>query len=181
MVDGTAAGFPVRRVVLIGFMCSGKSTVGPLLASRLGWEHLDLDHEIERRAGRRVAEIFASDGEGRFREMEAEATTALAGREGLVLSPGGGWITNPVLLDLLGEGTLSVWLRVGAEEVLRRSAAAPGERPLLRGPDPLETVRRLLAAREPLYARASLAVETAGREPGEVVEEIVRRGRLPGG
>ena len=165
---------PVRRVVLVGFMCSGKSTVGPALAGRLGWEHVDLDREIERRAGRTIPALFAEDGEGRFRALEAEATARLAGRERLVLSPGGGWITNPALLESLGAGTLSVWLRVAPEEVLERSAAAPGERPLLRGPDPLGTIRRLLAEREPLYRRAALAVETGGREPHEVVDEIVR-------
>lgn len=170
----------VRRVVLVGFMCSGKSTVGPALAARLGWEHLDLDREIERVQGRSVARIFAEGGEARFREMEAEATAALAGRSGLVLSPGGGWITNPALLERLGPGTLSVWLQVAPETVVARSAAAPGERPLLRGPDPLAAARRLLAEREPLYRRAGLAVSTDGRDPADVVSHILGEIRARG-
>lgn len=163
----------VRRVVLVGFMCSGKSTVGPALAERLGWDHLDLDREIERRDGRAIPRIFAEDGEARFRELEEEATAGLTGREQLVLSPGGGWITNPALLDALGRGTLSVWLQVRPETVLARSATAPGERPLLRGPDPLAAIRLLLASREPLYRRASLAVPTDGRDPADVVSYIL--------
>jgi shikimate kinase len=97
-----------------------------------------------------------------------------------VLSPGGGWITRPELLGLLGAGTLSVWLKVGAEEAVRRAAAAPGERPLLAGADPLAAARRLLAEREPLYARADLVVETEGRSPVEVAEEIEREVRRRG-
>jgi shikimate kinase len=170
----------VRRIVLVGFMCSGKSTVGPALAARLGWEHLDLDREVERRDGRPVPRIFAEEGEPRFRALEAEATAALAGRERVVLSPGGGWITNPALLEALGAGTLSVWLRVSPGEVLARSVSSPGERPLLRGPDPLETVRALLAAREPFYRRADLAVETDGRAPEQVAGQILREAEARG-
>lgn len=164
----------VERVVLVGFMASGKTAVGAELARRLGWAHVDLDREIERRAGRSVAEIFAADGEAAFRRMEAEATAEVAKRSGVVLSPGGGWITNPALAESLGPGTLTVWLRVSAGEAVRRAGAAPGERPLLAGPDPLGAARRLLEARTPLYARAGLAVETEGATPAGVAEEIER-------
>jgi shikimate kinase len=167
-------------VVLLGFMGAGKTVVGALLAERLGWTHVDLDREIERREGRRIAEIFAADGEARFRQLEAEATARVGRSAGIVLSPGGGWITRPELLGLLGAGTLSVWLKVGAEEAVRRAAAAPGERPLLAGADPLAAARRLLAEREPLYARADLVVETEGRSPVEVAEEIEREVRRRG-
>ena len=153
-------------------MASGKSAVGAELARRLGWAHVDLDREVERAAGRTIREIFAADGEAAFRRMEAEATMRIAGRTGVVLSPGGGWITNPALLDALGLGTLSVWLRVSPEEALRRSGAQRGERPLLAGADPLAAMRRLLAQREPSYARAHLAVLTDGRSVGELADEI---------
>jgi shikimate kinase len=153
-------------------MCSGKSAVGAELARRLGWTHLDLDREIERAAGRSVRDIFAAKGEAAFRRMEAEATARVAGRTGIVLSPGGGWITTPDLLDALGPGTLCVWLRVSPEEAVRRAAAEPGERPLLAGADPLAAVRRLLAERERFYARAHAAVLTDGRSVGELADEI---------
>ncbi|HEX2079898.1 MAG TPA: shikimate kinase [Longimicrobium sp.] len=163
---------PLARVVLVGMMCSGKSAVGAALAPRLGWTHIDLDREIERAAGRTVREIFAAEGEAAFRRMEAEATARIAGRTGIVLSPGGGWMMNPALLDSLGVGTLCAWLQVSPEEAVRRSLAAPGERPLLAGADPLAAVRRLLAEREPHYARAQLALPTDGRSADEVAAEL---------
>ncbi len=172
----------MRRVVLLGGMCSGKSTTARALARLLGWTTVDLDGEVERLAGATVAEVFARDGEARFRALEAEATRALAGREGVVLAPGGGWATNPDLLPSLGPGTLSAWLRVTPEVALRRSGARPGTRPLLRGPDPLGTLRRLLAEREPLYARAEVAVDTDDLSPAQVAArleaEIRARGTL---
>lgn len=171
---------PIERIVLVGMMCSGKSAVGAALAELLGWAHVDLDREIERASGRPVREIFASEGEAAFRRMEAEATRRIAERTRVVLSPGGGWITNPDLLDALGPGTLCVWLQVSPEEAVRRSAAAPGERPLLAGPDPLGAVRRLLAEREPFYARAHLVLPTDGRSVGGAARDIHAsiRGRI---
>ncbi|MDB4947579.1 MAG: shikimate kinase [Gemmatimonadetes bacterium] len=185
-MEGTAAE-AVERVVLVGFMCSGKTRVGRELAARLGWEQVDLDREIEARAGMRVAEIFARHGEPRFRELEAEATERVADRRRIVLSSGGGWITRPELLDRLGAGTLSVWLRVSPEQVLARSAASPGERPLLATPDPLASIHRLLAERERFYSLAQLALSTDGRRPSEIVQRIeseihrreTRSGALP--
>lgn len=171
---------PVERVVLLGFMAAGKTAVGVELARRLGWDHLDLDHEIERREGRSVAAIFASDGEARFRELEARATTELTSRTRIVISPGGGWITGAGNLEALGAGTLAVWLRVSPEEAVRRAAAAPGERPLLAGEDPLAAAR-LLEARAPLYARAGVHVDTEGRGPAEVADIIESELRARGG
>ena len=153
-------------------MCSGKSAVGAALAHRLGWEHLDLDREIERAAGRAIRDIFAAEGEAAFRRMEAEATARIARRDGVVLSPGGGWMSNPGLLDSLGPGTLCVWLQVSPEEAVRRAGAAPGERPLLAGADPLAAVRRLLGERERFYARAHLALPTDGRPVDALAEQI---------
>jgi shikimate kinase len=117
---------PVARVVLVGMMGAGKTVVGAALAARLGWTHLDLDREVERRDGRPVARIFAEDGEARFRALEAAAGAALAGRARVVLSSGGGWAARAGALESLGPGTLAVWLRVPAEEAVRRAAAAPG-------------------------------------------------------
>jgi shikimate kinase len=172
----------IRRVVLLGFMAAGKTAVGAELARRLGWRHVDLDAWIEAREGRSVAQIFAADGEGRFRELEAAATRDVGCMRGVVLSPGGGWITRPGSLDALGPGTLSVWLRVSAEEAVRRAGQSPGERPLLAGADPLGAARRLLEARAPLYARAALHVDTEGRPPAgvaSIIEAEVRARRGP--
>jgi shikimate kinase len=177
-------GQPIRRVVLLGFMGSGKSTVGPLLASRLGWRYLDLDQDIERRTGRRVTEIFRSDGEAAFRALEAAATEELLAERRLVLAPGGGWIAGHDVHGLLGADTLSVWLQVTAEVALQRLAQQRGSRPLLEVPDPLAEATRLLREREALYAHAGLHVSTVGRAPDEIaiiIEHHVHlRGHVPG-
>lgn len=173
-----------RRVVLLGFMGSGKTTVGHLLARSLGWRHLDLDAEIEREEGRAVADIFRTDGELYFRRREAELSARLLQAPEIVLSTGGGWVTNPSLFELLPADTLTVWLHASAEEVLRRlrSGTEVRRRPLLRGDDVEATVRRLLEERDALYRRARHTVPTDGREPAEIAREIesIVRGRAAG-
>lgn len=163
---------PVRRVVLVGFMASGKSTVGRRLAERLGWDFLDFDEEIERRTGLAIPDIFRRLGEPAFRALEAELTAEFGGLDRAVLAPGGGWIMQPGLLEQLAPGTLLVWLRVSPEEAVRRAMRERTHRPLLAGPDPLARARLLLAEREPLYRQADVAVDVDGRDPDEVAAEI---------
>jgi shikimate kinase len=172
MDAANSADHRIRRVVLLGFMCAGKSTVGERLAAQLGWEHLDLDTEIEHREGRRIAEIFRTDGEAYFRALEAKLTLELANRWNVVLSPGGGWITNAGLLEALQPATVTVWLQVSPREVLARLGARADERPLLDTPDPLGTIKQMLADREPLYQRADLVVPTGCRGVQAVVADI---------
>ncbi len=175
----------VRRVLLVGFMGSGKSTVGPLLAERLGWRFIDFDREVEASDGLPVAEIFRQRGEAHFRHVEARVAVRLLHEEAVVLGSGGGWAAGKGLLDGLPSGTVSVWLRVGAAEALARTAAQSGLRPLLAGANPEATARALLAERSPRYARAHLAVDTDGRTPEDVTAEILelleRHGSGPAG
>ncbi len=168
----------VERVVLVGFMAAGKTTVGRLLARRLGWTFLDFDDVIEARTGATVPQIFREQGEAAFRALEARLTEELAHAPGVVLAPGGGWITQPHLLDLLGPGSLVIWLRVSPEEAVRRALADHVHRPLLAGPDPLGKARLLLAEREPLYYLADIAVDVDERDPDDVAWEIAERIRL---
>lgn len=163
---------PPRRVVLVGGMGAGKSTVGPLLAHRLGWRFVDLDARIEECAGRSVAEVFRLEGEAGFREREATCTLELAGAERLVLAPGGGWVADARNPERLGPGSLLVWLRVSAEEALRRLRGQAAGRPLLDAPDPAAVLARLLAEREAMYTRAGLHVDTTGLAPIEVARRI---------
>jgi shikimate kinase len=154
--------------------------VGDLLARELGWAFVDLDRLVEEIEGRSVREIFARGGEAEFRRVEARVTTDVAGWARMVLAPGGGWMTNPLLGDQSAAGTLTAWLRVSAEEAVRRGAAAPGTRPLLAGADPLGDARVLLATRAPAYARADLAVDTEGVTPREVAATLARAVRRGG-
>lgn len=170
----------VRRVLLVGFMASGKSTVGPVLARALGWTFHDVDATVEAAEGRPVARIFAESGEARFRALEAAAAADLLKRDGAVVASGGGWAAAPGRLEALPEGTLSVWLRVSVEEALRRAAKDPGTRPLLDVSDPHGAARELLARRAEAYARCQVEVDTDGRTVEDVSARILARmGRDP--
>ena len=161
------------RVYLTGFMATGKSTVGPLLADRLGYRFVDLDWLVEARARQTVAELFAR-GEDVFRAAEAEALAETAHGDGLVVATGGGTLAEPANLTAARMAGAVVWLRSSEEATLRRLGDARG-RPVLAGPGgrPLqgaalaERVRALVAAREPYYAQADVVVEADG--PAEVV------------
>lgn len=172
-----AAPEAVQRIVLVGFMAAGKTTVGRHLAWRLGWEFVDFDELIESRTGRTIPEIFRVQGEAAFRAMEARLTDEFGGATRVVLSPGGGWITHPELLDSLGPGTLVVWLRISPDEAVRRAMADAVHRPLLAGPDPLHKARRLLAERESLYYLADLVVDVDARAVEDIAREIAERAR----
>lgn len=164
-------------IVLVGFMAAGKTTVGRILADRIGRDFIDLDELILRRTGRTAGAIIRSDGETAFRDVEAKITAELAGRPDLVVATGGGWGARPELAGLLGPGAIRVWLRIPAAEAVRRAAAAGEDRPLLDPDGPEEAVRRaerLLEQREPFYAAAEIVVDVEGKEPAVVVEEIVR-------
>jgi shikimate kinase len=169
---GSPPALHIDRVVLLGFMTAGKSTVGRALARRLEWDFVDFDVEIERRAGRSVREIIEGEGEEAFRAMEAALTEELAERRGLVLAPGGGWILRPEQLDRLGRATLSVWLRVSAEETVRRLRADPIDRPFRDHPDPRDAVAKMLGEREPLYRLADVSVPAEGRSVEGIAFEI---------
>lgn len=165
-----------RRLVLVGFMGSGKSTVGRLVAGALGWTFVDLDERVEADQGRSIGEIFEVLGEPHFRAIEARlAQESLAG-DALVLAVGGGWAAEPGRLEALPDGTLTVWLDVSAEEALRRVEGAPTARPLLDGADRsdrMERARALMRARAPRYALADLKVDTEGRTPEDVRDRIL--------
>jgi shikimate kinase len=171
---------PVERVVLLGFMCSGKSSVGESLARRLGWSFVDFDVEIERVEQRPVWEIIEANGEEYFRALEADLTQAASQQRFLVMAPGGGWITRPELLDALRPGTLSARLMVSAGETVRRLREDSINRPLRDDPDAAGKVAAMLADREPLFRLADLAIPAEGRSIEDVafeLEHIVRTRR----
>jgi len=163
-------------VVLVGFMAAGKTTIGRRLAELLGWRFVDFDPEIEARTGLPIPEIFRRRGEARFRALEVELTAELAAETNVVLAPGGGWMAQPGLLDLVRSGSIVIWLRVTSEEAVRRAVQDDVVRPLLEGEaDPVAAARRLLASREARYARADWVLDVDGRDPDDVVGELAER------
>jgi shikimate kinase len=171
-----------ERIVLVGFMAAGKSTVGRILADRLGWELVDFDDAIRRRTGRSPGELIRAEGEAAFRALEAEVTAELASREKVVLAPGGGWLTEPGPAASLGDGTVTVWLRVSPAEAVRRAESDGTDRPLMGPPEGrVDRVARLLRDREPLYETADLVVDVDDEEPARIAETILARLRLTTG
>ncbi len=156
-------------------MASGKTTVGKLVAERLGFDFADLDDVIAAGAGASVAQMFAIHGEAGFRQRESEAVRKAAGRRRTVFATGGGAACREENLAVMLEAGRVIALTVSAEEAVRRAGDASG-RPLLdRQLDKLAAARSLLAAREPFYARAELRVATDGRSAGEVADEVMRQ------
>lgn len=167
----TASG-SIRRVLLVGFMGSGKTLVGQALARRLGWDFRDFDQEVRFRVGLPIPEIFRQHGEAHFRDMEKEVGAELLREEKVVLASGGGWPTDIGRMDALPPGTFSVWLMVTPEEAVRRVREEGPTRPLLAVPDPVARARILLAEREKFYEKADLALDSLGRGPEELAREI---------
>lgn len=162
-----------KPVVLVGMMGAGKTAVGRELAQRLGVAFVDSDAEIERAADRSVAEIFARDGEGFFRDREAEVIARLLQGAPCVLAVGGGAFLREETRARIAERGIAVWLRADLELLWTR-VRRKDTRPLLQTPDPYGTLKDLVARRDPVYALAELAVEARVDASIEATAESVR-------
>jgi shikimate kinase len=166
------------NVFLIGYRGTGKSTVARLAASRLNLEWLDADEELERRAGRSIAEIFAAGGEAAFRDLEEAVVAELAARSNLVLALGGGAVLREENRRAIAGRGKVVWLRASADTIERRLAADAStalRRPNLTAAGGVAEIRELLARREPLYRScADFVIDTEGKTPEQVADELVR-------
>lgn len=160
------------RIVLIGFMGSGKSSVGRVLAARLGVSFVDLDAEIEALAGCTIPELFRDRGEAEFRDLELEATVRVGETVPAVVATGGGWMSRPEVRDLWPDAVY-VWLAVSPETVLERVGGRHDLRPMLDPETPARSIRVLLEAREPDYAEAGIVVKTDDLSVTEVAERVV--------
>jgi shikimate kinase len=159
-----------QLLYLLGFMGSGKSTVGELLARRLGWPFIDLDNTIEAGQGASIREIFERVGEPFFREVERAALIEVSRTGPAVIALGGGtWVQQSNLDFIRGTGAATVWLDCSLEE-LRRRCANINNRPLFRDAD---SFARLFNERVPYYRLAQYRVPTDGYAPEEVVERIL--------
>ncbi len=163
----------LRRIVLTGFMGSGKSTVGPLLAAHLGWRFVDVDDVIVADAGMSIADIFTHHGEAAFRDREHAAVLRLLGEDRQVLALGGGAIEHEATRKrlLTSPGTLLVHLHVELATTLARCSGTEGSRPVLA--DQANLAARYLR-RLPLYRSAPVTIVSDPLTPAEVVETVLR-------
>ena len=159
------------RIALVGFMGSGKSTTGRILASSLGYRFEDADDQIEARAGMKIAEIFRQRGEERFRAIELQAIQELLGREQIVIATGGGAFANAACAFELRARAFTIHLSCAFPEAWTRVTGQTG-RPLVEKGE--SAMAALYAERKDKYSRAHAAVDTTHRSPEEVVKEVLR-------
>lgn len=163
------------RLVLVGLMGAGKSTVGRRLALDTGLPFVDLDEQVAALAGRSIQVMFELDGEPVFRCREAEATAALGAEAGgLIVAAGGGWMANSVARAALPDA-VTVWLKVSPAEAARRISAGASSRPLLAGSSAADRLEAILAERLPAYGEATYTVDTEGRTAAEVSSLVAAR------
>jgi shikimate kinase len=174
-------------IFLIGYRGTGKTSVAAHVARRLGWDWIDADVELEQRAGKSIAEMFATEGEAAFRDLEATILAELAARERLVVAAGGGVVLRPENREILKSAAARsrgcvVWLKAEPATILRRlagDATTAGRRPNLTTAGGEAEVLAMLAERTPLYEQcAGLVVDTEGRSPDQIAQEILTRLKL---
>jgi shikimate kinase len=170
----------MKNVVLIGFMGTGKTSIGRMLAARLGCAFHDLDRKIEEKHGTSIPAMFKEHGEAYFRAREKEAVRDAAGRSHLVIATGGGTVKDPENAELLRKNGVIVALTADVDTILMRTAAR-GSRPVLDQADAGDrraAVVQLLEERRHLYEDADITVDTSGRSPLEVTEHILQAIRI---
>ena len=167
----------IQNIALIGFMGTGKSSVGQLVGQQLHFTFLDTDHVIEARTGKSVSEIFAQDGESAFRELEKKIVAELVTRKKTVISTGGGVPVNPENLASLKSHSLVVCLWASAEKIWER-VRSQTHRPLLNEPDPLAKIKKLLEQRAPFYRQADVLLNTDMRAVKDVAQQVIHQYHL---
>ena len=160
------------NIILVGFMGTGKTSTGRVVASRLGRDFVDMDDLIEQREKRSVPDIFAQSGEPHFRGLERALASELASRTNLVIAPGGGIVLNPANISDFEKTGMVFCLRARPETILAR-VGHETHRPLLQGGDKLQKIRDLLAKRKTLYDAIPLQVDTDGLTAGQVADRVI--------
>ena len=164
------------NLYLVGFMGTGKTTVGRAVGAKIGFQVLDSDHEIERSRGKSIPDIFAQDGEPAFRQFEREFIERGHPTERTVIACGGGLVVQPNMLELLQSKGVVVCLHASIETILARTARHRN-RPLLEVENPEERIRTLYAAREPIYKKSGTVILTDARPLHDIVAHVIRSWR----
>lgn len=161
-----------KNIVLTGFMGTGKTEVSRELARLTGYAQVDVDSEIEKSAGMTIAEIFKRFGEPHFRDMETREIKTVSQGRSLIISTGGGAVMKDENMEALRAGGFIVCLSASPETILKRTSN-DSTRPLLQVEDPLNKIKELLSLRQPYYERADVMIDTEGKTPLQVAEEII--------
>lgn len=160
----------MKNIILLGFMGTGKTSVGKKLAEELGRDFLDIDELIEKESDTSISNIFFNFGEEHFRQLEAEAVKKVSEHKNMVIAAGGGVVLREENIKNLRKNGLLICLSASPEVIIARTRAEKN-RPLLDTPYPLETIKELLRFRSSLYARADATIDTSGLTVDEVVAE----------
>lgn len=162
----------MRNIVLVGFMGTGKTTIGGLIAQKLNVRYIHTDGLIEEKEGISINDIFSKKGEPYFRKLEKEIIKALSEEQNSVIDAGGGVVIDASNVENLKKNGLIFCLNATPEEILKRTEKYT-HRPLLDIDDPLAEIKRLLEERKDYYKRADYQIDTTGRTPAEVSKEII--------
>ena len=164
----------IYNLALIGFMGTGKSAVGKLVAELLHFDFIDTDDLIEKETGQSISEIFEQQGEPAFRKYERDVVNTLVERRNAVIATGGGLPTDPANLASLKSHALVVCLWASPETILQR-VSGQTHRPLLQTPNPVAKIRELLAQRAPAYHQADVLIQTGFRSSREVAQQVLHQ------
>ena len=163
------------NIALIGFMATGKTAIGRLLAERTGNIFIELDSLIARRAGKPIEDIFAEDGEATFRELEIALVKEIADNKNQVIACGGGVVLNQINIDRLKINAIIILLEAKPEVILKRALNDRTVRPLLKGDDKMSKVKELLNFRKPFYQRAAdITIDTSDMDIGLITDKIIK-------
>ncbi len=161
-----------KPVVMVGLMGVGKTKIGGIIARALDLPFIDADVEIEKAAGRTVADIFETQGEAAFRDLERKVIARLLSDELKILAPGGGAMMNEQTAALIHASAISIWLRADLDVLVERTGRT-SKRPLLRGGDPREILQGLMDKRYPVYATADIAVDSLAVDVNENARKVM--------
>lgn len=165
----------MKNIVLTGFMGTGKTEVGRELSNILGWKIIDIDDEIVKAHKMSINEIFNKLGEPAFRDIETEMIRKISQNKSLIISTGGGAVLRQENMEALRNNGIVVCLTATPETIFKRTSSN-NERPLIQVENPRQKIEELLARRRPFYENADIIIDTEGKAPLHIAEEILERG-----